>query len=95
MNKHSGLHSEVLNSIEDLKLLTSSTPNTVHDLFPLIEKLAEDTNKIPEDIGSYTAGLEENLCVNLETRIKDILQLSLENIFKRFETISILLFVFF
>ena len=83
MTRHSGLHAEVLNSIEDLKLLSSSTPNTVHDLFPLIEKLAEDTNKIPDDIGSYTAGLEENLCINLETSIQGFLLKHFESLDQR------------
>ena len=41
MGKQNGFHSEILNSVEDLKLLTSSTPNTVHDLFPLVEKSEE------------------------------------------------------
>ena len=88
MGKQNGLHSEILNSVEDLKLLTSSTPNTVHDLFPLVEKIGGDISKIPDDIGNYMAGLEENLCINLITKIKGIHKTSLQAIFGRFETIE-------
>ena len=88
MGKQNGFHSEILNSVEDLKLLTSSTPNTVHDLFPLVEKIGGDISKIPDDIGNYMAGLEENLCINLITKIKGIHKTSLQAIFGRFETIE-------
>lgn len=88
VEKHSGFHSEILNSIEDLKLLSSSTPNTIADLFTLVEKLVEDISRIPDDIGRNNAGLEENLCANLETRVKEINELSLQNIFGHFEKIE-------
>ena len=81
-------HSEILNSVEDLKLLTSSTPNAVHDLIPQIEKISSDISKIPDDIGGYTAGLEENLCANLEARIKDIHLQSLNHIDNRLQVIK-------
>jgi phage-related minor tail protein len=39
MEKHSGVGSEILNSVEDMKQLTSSVPNGLHDLLPKIDKI--------------------------------------------------------
>ena len=88
INDDNGAHSEILNSVEDLKQLTSSTPHAVHDLVPQIEKMAADIAKIPDDIGGYTAGLEENLCANLEGRIKDVHMQSLAIIEQRLAVIK-------
>lgn len=88
IEKQRGLNSEILNSVEDLKMLTSSTPNTIHDLFPLVEDISQDIGKIRDDIGSYIAGFEENLCIHLETKVKGIQQVSLQNISGRFDTLD-------
>ena len=85
---YSEFYREILNSVDDLKQLTSSTPNTVHDLVPQIDKIATDIARIPDDIGNYTAGLEENLCANLEGKIKEIHLGSLNVIERRLAVIK-------
>ena len=87
-NKSSNVHSEILNSIEDLKILTSSMSNTFNDLVPLIKKMEEDIATFPDDVNGCFAGLEENLCANLEGRIKDINDSNLQEICKHFDSLE-------
>ena len=86
--KYSNIHSEILNSIEDLKQLTSSMPHTVNDLVPLIEKAVSDIQTFPDEVNNCFAGLEENLCANLEGRVKQISLSSLKEIADRFDTVE-------
>ena len=50
----------------------STVPNTVHDLVPKIAKLSADVTELPNEIGAYTAALEENLGKNVEKFIKEM-----------------------
>ena len=87
-NKHSNVSCEILNSVEDLKILTSSMPNTVNDLVPLIEKVGADISTFPDDINGCFAALEENLCANLEGRVKLINEKSCQEICNRFDNLE-------
>jgi hypothetical protein len=86
--KYSNIQTEILNSIEDLKILTSSMPNTVNDLLPLVEKAFKGVDKFPDEVNSCLAGLEENLCANLEGSVKQISCDNLKEICDRFDTME-------
>ena len=86
--KYANIQTEILNSIEDIKLLTSSIPNSVNDLVPIIEKTMADIDSFPDNINGCFAGLEENLCANLEGRVKHITNGNLKELCDRFDTIE-------
>ena len=86
--KNSTIQTEILNSIEDLKILTSSMPNTVNDLVPVIEKVLAEIESFPDDVNKCFAGLEENLCANLEGRVKQITSANLKETCDRFDLIE-------
>ena len=71
-SERTNIQSEILNSIEDLKILVSSVPNTVNDMIPLIGKIEKSTTAFPDDINATLAALEENLCANLVESVKRI-----------------------
>jgi hypothetical protein len=86
--EYNDIQREILNSIEDIKLLTSSIPNTVNDLVPIIEKAVADIESFPDEVMSCLAGLEENLCANLQGRIHQLTSDNLKDIHSIFETIE-------
>ena len=88
MGKQNEFHSKLLNSIKDLKLVASGLQNIRHDTSPSLEEIRCDISKIPDDIGSYLAALEENLCNNLATHIRGIHNITLQSILERFDTIE-------
>jgi len=45
--------------------------NTFNDMMDLLEKVHNGILEIPNDFGSQAAALEENLCVNVVTAVKD------------------------
>ena len=63
-------------------------PKIIQDNLPLLPEIRCDISKIPDDIGSYMAALEENLCANLETKIRGIHKFSLQSLLGRFDTIE-------
>ena len=86
--EYNDIQREILNSIEDIKLLTSSIPNTVNDLVPIVEKAVADIESFPDEVMSCLAGLEENLCANLQGRIHQMTSDNLKDIRSIFETIE-------
>lgn len=59
-----------------LFLTFSTVPNTVLDLVPKIDKLSADVSELPNEIGAYSAALEENLGKNVEKFIKEMYQVN-------------------
>ena len=85
---NSNMQTEILNSIEDMKLLTSSIPNSVNDLVPVIEKAMAEIETFPDNINGCIAGLEENLCANLEGRLRPIPNKYFKEVCDKFDTIE-------
>ena len=86
--KYANIQTEILNSIEDIKLLTSSIPNSVNDLVPVIEKAMAEIETFPDNINGCVAGLEENLCANLEGRLRPIANSNFKEVCDKFDTIE-------
>ncbi|CAB4058929.1 unnamed protein product [Lepeophtheirus salmonis] len=85
LSKYQKLSSEILNSVEDLKILTSSTPTAIHEIVPKIEKIHSIILDIPNEFLTAMAATEENLCLNLDAKMKDQHQLTLQEIFDKFD----------
>lgn len=88
MNKFKGISSEILNSVEDMRLLSSSTPNALHDLVPKIDQIAKEVHEIPNATLGNNACLEENLCANLDKVIKEEHEKTMSKISDKFETMD-------
>ena len=80
------IDAEILNSIEDLKQLVSSIPIAINELVPRLDKVTSDVSKIPDD--SYTAAFEENLCLNLEGRVKEVHRETLRELSCKFDAVE-------
>ena len=90
LDKYTVSFKEVLNSIEDIKLMCSSMPNTLCDILPQIATMGENIIKLPDEIHNFIAALEENLCANLESGVRDShnnICAQLVDIFKRMKKI--------
>ena len=76
--------SEILNSVEDLKQLTSSVPSTVHELSPKIEKIEACLQSTSEDLTTKLRVLEGSV-IDKNTKTH---QESLEHIIKKFDMVE-------
>lgn len=47
-------------------------------LAPKLEKISKDLHELPNDIGAYSAALEENLAKNMESFIKDMYKVKMK-----------------
>jgi len=88
MSKQGDVQLRVLNSIDDLKLTASSTAKLIQDNLPFLQEIRCDISQLPDDIARNMAALEENLCVNLETNIREIDKFNLQSILRRFDAIE-------
>jgi hypothetical protein len=86
--KSVSISSEILNSIEDLKQLTSSIPNACHDLGPKMDKLASGIDDIPDKIITNFTSLEDNVNQNADKTVKQSQKEVIAELCKKFELLD-------
>ena len=83
MSKQTDISSEIFNSIEDMKQLTSSMPNTFHEFIPQVEKMSKRVHEMPDE--AFMALLEETICRNMSGRIEEVHQNFAQELFAKFD----------